>query len=262
MSTENQNQGRLHGKVVMMTGVSKGLGKQNAIELAKAGAKLSISARSEAALLETVALCEAEGAEVLGVVCDVTDVGHLENYVTQTVERFGRIDVLVNNANFEAELTPFLQQDISSLRTAFEVGVMAVWRLMQLCHPHMARTEGTASIINLVSGVYETGMEGYASYVPDKAAIRGLSMVAARELGASGIRVNTLAPVALTDTILHGLAPEYSEFVKQQMSVNPLGRFGDPAADIAPVLIFLASDDSRWITGQNFNADGGAVIQA
>jgi NAD(P)-dependent dehydrogenase (short-subunit alcohol dehydrogenase family) len=255
--------GRFDGKVVMITGVGKGLGRQNAIRFAAEGARLALSDWSAENLAETERLCREAGGEVLAVLCDVTDPAQLENYVARTVERFGTIDVLVNNANFEAEMKPFLEQGIESLEMAFRVGVHAVWRLMKLCHPHLKREDGTtSSVVNFVSGVYETGMAGYASYVPDKAAIRGLSMVAAREWGVDGIRVNTIAPVALTDTILHGLAPEYSEFVKQSMSENPLGRYGDPANDVAPVLMFLASDDSRWVTGQNINADGGAVIQA
>ena len=104
----------------------------------------------------------------------------------------------------------------------------AHWHLMQLCYPYLKGK--SSSIINFTSGMYQVGLELYASYAADKGAIRALSMVAAREWGVDGIRVNTISPVAITDTILHKLAPEYSEWVKDMMSHNSMGRVGDPAS--------------------------------
>jgi NAD(P)-dependent dehydrogenase (short-subunit alcohol dehydrogenase family) len=246
---------RLDGKVIILTGVSAGLGKQLAVCLAREGAKLAICARRVEKLMATAALCEQEGAEVLALPCDVSKYDDLKNLVEKTVERFGTVDVLINNANFEADRMPFLDQDISMLDTALHTGVYAHWHLMKLCYPYMKGK--SSSIINFVSGMYQVALELYASYAADKAAIRALSMVVAREWGVDGIRVNNISPVAITDTILDKLAPEYSEWVKDMMSHNSLGRIGDPAGDIAPLVIFLASDESRWITGQNINVDGG-----
>jgi NAD(P)-dependent dehydrogenase (short-subunit alcohol dehydrogenase family) len=246
---------RLEGKVIILTGVSMGLGRQIAICLAREGARLSVCARREDKLLETAALCEKEGAQVLALRCDVSNYEDLKNLVEKTVERYGTVDVLINNANFEADRMPFMDQDIDMLDTALHTGVYAHWHLMKLCYPYLKGK--SSSIINFVSGMYQVGLELYASYAADKGAIRALSMVVAREWGIDGIRVNTLSPVAITDTIMHKLAPEYSEWVKDMMSHNSMGRVGDPAADIAPVVIFLASDESRWITGQNINVDGG-----
>ena len=251
--------GKLDGQVVVITGVGAGLGKQNAIRMAAEGARMSISDLSADKVADVADLCRAEGGDVFAIKCDVSKTADLEAMVEGTVREFGTIDVLVNNANYQADHVPFLEQSEDHLDKAFGVGVYAAWRLMKLCHPHMKGK--SASIINFVSGVYQSGMAGYASYAPDKAAIRALSMVVAREWGADGIRVNNLSPVAWTDTIEHTLAPEYTDFVKAEMSKGPLGRMGDPARDIAPALIFLASDDSRWITGQNINVDGGATIR-
>jgi NAD(P)-dependent dehydrogenase (short-subunit alcohol dehydrogenase family) len=246
---------RLDGKVIILTGVSAGLGKQLAICLAREGAKLAVCARRKEKLLETEELCKKESGEILALTCDVSKYDDLKNLVEKTVERFGTVDVLINNANFEADRMPFMDQDISMLDTALHTGVYAHWHLMKLCYPYLKGK--SSSIINFTSGMYQVGLELYASYAADKGAIRALSMVVAREWGVDGIRVNTISPVAITDTILHKLAPEYSEWVKDMMSHNSMGRVGDPADDIAPVVIFLASDESRWITGQNINVDGG-----
>jgi NAD(P)-dependent dehydrogenase (short-subunit alcohol dehydrogenase family) len=105
--------------------------------------------------------------------------------------------------------------------------------------------------------MYQVGLDMYASYAADKGAIRALTMVVAREWGADGIRVNTISPVAITDTIVDKLSPEYSEWVQEMMANNALKRVGNPADDIVPVVIFLATEESRWITGQNLNVDGG-----
>jgi NAD(P)-dependent dehydrogenase (short-subunit alcohol dehydrogenase family) len=246
---------RLDGKVVVLTGASAGLGKQIAICLAREGAKLAICARRVEKLVETANLCQQEGAEVLALPCDVSKVADLQNFIEKTVERFGTVDVLINNANFEADRLPFLDQEIDMLDTALRTGVYAHWHLMKLCYPYLKGK--SSSIINFCSGTYQVGLDMYASYAADKGAIRALSMVVAREWGVDGIRVNTISPIAITDTINEKLAPEYSDWVKGMMTHNALQRIGDPAADIAPVVIFLATDESRWITGQNINADGG-----
>jgi NAD(P)-dependent dehydrogenase (short-subunit alcohol dehydrogenase family) len=246
---------RLEGKVVVLTGASAGLGKQISIRLAQEGAKLAICARRVEKLMKTAELCEAEGAEVLAERCDVSVYKDLRKFIDKTVDKFGTIDVLINNANFEADRKLFLDQDIEMLDKAFHTGVYAHWHLMKLCYPHMKGK--SSSIINFCSGTYQVGLELYASYAADKGAIRALSMVVAREWGADGIRVNTISPVAITDTIVDKLTPEYSEWIKEQMKDNAMQRVGDPYSDIAPVVVFLASDESRWITGQNINVDGG-----
>ncbi len=171
------------------------------------------------------------------------------------MKRFGTIDVLVNNANYEADRQLFLDQDIGELDKALHTGVYAHWHLMKLCYPYMKGK--SSSIINFTSGTYQVGLEMYASYAADKGAIRALTMVVAREWGVDGIRVNTISPIAITDTIVDKLSPEYSEWVKGMMKDNAMQRVGDPYSDIAPVLVFLASEESRWITGQNINVDGG-----
>ncbi len=246
---------KLDGKVVILTGTSAGLGKQMAVYLAKEGAKLSMCARRTEKLMETARLCEEAGAEVLALTCDVSKYENLQNYVEKTIERFGTVDVLINNASALAVRVPFLEEDTEELDRQLHTGLYAYWNLMQLCYPYLKGK--SSSIINFTSGVYQVGFEQMAAYVADKAAIRGLSMVVAREWGKDGIRCNTVSPAAMTETIMENLPPEFEEYVVSRSRDNAMGRVGDPYQDIAPVTLFLASDDSRWITGQNINVDGG-----
>jgi len=250
---------QLEGKVILLTGASMGLGKQQAIFLVERGAKLTICARRYEKLQETAKLCEEAGGEVLAVQCDVSQPDQLAALVDQHVERYGTIDVLVNNANAEARKIPFLEQDEAELDRAFSVGVYSYWRLMKLCYPYLKGK--SSSIINFTSGAYQVGQYDMAAYSADKGAIRALTMVVAREWGKDGIRCNNISPIAMTDTIRDALPPEYSEWVlKDAMRDVALGRHGDPYSDLAPAVAFLASDDSRWISGQNLNVDGGKMI--
>ena len=136
--------------------------------------------------------------------------------------------------------------------------IYAQWNLMKLCFPYLKESNG--AIINFTSGVYQVGFAMMAAYVADKAAIRGLSMVAAREWGPAGIRVNTISPVAMTDTIMDNLPPGFKKIILKEAKKNCFHKLGDPVRDINPVVAFLCSDDSQWITGQNINVDGGTVV--
>lgn len=246
---------RCAGKVVIVTGASTGLGKQTAIGLANAGASLAICARRTEKLADTAGLCEQAGADVFPITCDVSRTEDLQNLVSATVERFGRLDVLVNNAAVTEGPTPFHDQGIDDLDRYLHTGLYSYWTLMKLCHPYLKGKP--SSIVNVTSGAYQAGTAGMAAYAADKAAIRAVSMVVAREWGKDGIRCNTVSPVAITDTMRETLPPEVLAWVLEFQADNAMGRTGDPAADIAPVMVFLASDESQWITGQNLNVDGG-----
>ena len=243
------------GKVVIVTGASGGLGKQTAISLAEAGAKVAICARRVDDLAQTAAQCEAAGAEVLAVPCDVSVRPDLERFVDATVERFGGIDVLINNAATRSSPVPFESQGTDDLDRYLHTGLYGCWTSMQLCYPHMKGKP--SSIINFTSGAYREGTSGMAAYAADKAAIRAVSMVVAREWGKDGIRCNTISPAAMTDSMKESLPPEFLTWARDFMSTSAMGRTGEPATDIAPVVMFLASDASQWITGQNINVDGG-----
>lgn len=258
--------GKLDNKVVLITGCSTGLGKQQAIRLAEEGAKLAICARNEERLAETKRVCEERGAEVVAMRIDVMEYDSLVAFVDTTVEAFGTIDVLVNNAHTITIPAPFLEKSIDELDVEMRSSVYAYWHLMKLCFPHLRdKPDAGASIINLASEAAIAGDPFYAPYAASKEAVRGLSRVVAREWGQYNIRVNTLCPNGMNENVsggLSSLSPAVREHVQRAFVNNPFGRAGDPYTDVAPATVFLASDDSHWITGQNLHADGGVLIGA
>lgn len=248
--------GKLDGKVILMTGCSAGIGKQVAIYFAKEGAQLVLCARRKEKLAETVHLCEEAGAQVLALPCDVTKYADLEKLVQGAIDRFGKLDVLINNVGDAAHGKTLLELTLEDARYAMEANYFACWNLMHLCYPHL-KACGQGSIVNICSGAGVLGMETQGAYASAKEAVRGLSRVAAREWGPDNIRVNVICPGALTDTVVE---VGYEDVMKQSAQTVPFRRAGDPYEDIAPVYLFFASDDSRYVTGQTINCDGGLVI--
>ncbi len=255
--------GKLDGKVAIITGCSGGLGKQTAKRFAEEGAKLAICARSADKLAATAKECEALGAETLFLPVDLTDYDQLKGFVDAVIEKFGTVDILVNNAVSITPPHPFEDHTVDELNMTMQSGLYATWHLMKLCLPYMKGKN--ASIVNFGSGAGDMGMEGYAAYAATKEAVRGLSRVAAREWGQYGIRVNIVNPGAITDNVKAGLEklPEDQKaYVISSLSQNPMRRPGDPYEDITPAILFLASDESRWVTGQTLMVEGGAFIHA
>lgn len=257
--------GKLDGKVCIITGCASGLGKQLAIRFAEEGAKLAICSRTQAKLEVTKKICEEKGAEVLAVAMDLSDAASIEAFVKATVDKFGpHIDVLVNNAHNTTVLLPFLEKSEEDLEIEWKCGPLAMWRITKLCHPYMKGHPGAgASIINFAAKASDEGTPGHVAYCIAKEGIRGFSRCIAREFGPDNIRVNTIMPNGFTDNCEDGLKnqPEaIQEWAKSAFKNNPFGRAGNPYEDVAPVVVFLASDDSHWITGDNIRADGGVYI--
>lgn len=258
--------GKLSGKVAIITGCASGLGKQQAIRFATEGASLAICSRTEAKLMETKQICEGFGVKVLAMPFDIRNYDNLAEFVSKTAKMFGTIDVLVNNAHTITNPAPFMEKTIEHLDIEMHSSVYAYWNLMQLCFPYLKDKPGAgSSVINFASEAGIAGDEFYAPYAAAKEAVRGLSRVVAREWGRHNIRVNTICPNGLTDNCSGGFASmskEVREHIEQAFVNNPFHRAGDPYEDVTPVVVFLASDDSHWITGQNIHADGGALINA
>lgn len=256
--------GKLDGKVAVVTGASSGLGRQFAIRLAHEGANVAICARTEPKLAETKALCEEAGADVLALRCDVGVYDELKTFVDGIAEHFGTIDVLVNNAATVSPQRPFLECTLDDLDTDMRTFYCATWHMMKLCFPYMKDRGG--SIINLGSTGGVLGLANYAIYASVKEATRALTRVVAKEWGQYGIRVNDLLPSAMTDNLAEYakyMIPAVRELVERDMrDGNVFRRYGDPYADIAPVVVFLASDDSKWMTGQTLHVEGGSWMNA
>ena len=259
--------GRLDKKVCIITGCASGLGKQQAIRFAEEGARLSICDVQEEKLMETKRICEDRGAEVMAMAFDLGNAEAIGKFVNATVERYGpSIDALVNNAHHTTMLLPFLEKSEDDLAIEWNSGPLAMWRLMKLCHPYMKGHPGAgASIINFSSKAGMEGTPGHVAYAAVKEAIRGMSRVVAREFGPDNIRVNAIMPNGFTDNIETGLQLQTEDIQKwamQAFSNNPFGRAGNPYEDVAPIAVFLASDDSHWITGDTIHADGGSFLHA
>ncbi|MFT4105577.1 MAG: SDR family oxidoreductase [Lacrimispora sp.] len=248
--------GKLEGRVAIITGTSSGLGRATAIAFAREGAKLAICARRKEKLQKTAEDCEKEGAEVLSLQCDVTNYDDLKNLVDATMEKFGRIDILVNNAVSATQVISIMDHTDEMWDSVMNSGLKASWDLMRLCQPIMMEQK-YGKIINISSATAFQGSALFGAYVAAKAAIMGLTMVAAREWGPY-INVNCLSPLAVTEQSDRGFAKMPQEAV--EAFVPPLGRVGDALEDVAPCMVFLASEDSRYVTGQNLNVDGGLEI--
>ncbi len=254
---------RLENKVAIITGASGGLGKQTAIRFAQEGARLAICARTESKLMITKKLCEEAGAEVLAMTADVSQYDQLKNFVDQIGKQFGTVDVLVNNAATISAPHPFIEHTIADLEEGLHSGLYGTWYMMQLCYPYMKEKGG--SIINFGSVGGVAGLEGFAAYAAEKEAIRGLSRVVAREWGAMNIRVNCVCPNVITDRFEEGIASspkEIQDYLIASMSNNVMHRPGRAYEDATPAILFLASDDSRWVTGQTLHVEGGNWIGA
>lgn len=257
--------GQLKNKIVVVTGAGSGLGKQEAIRIAAEGAKLAICSMNEGRLMETKRLCEEKGAEVLAYPCDVRDYNKLKDFVDKTIEKFGTIDVLVNNVH-HTTLKPFLDLTIEDIRDEMEVSFYSTWHMMQLCYPYMKDKPGAgASIINFGSRWGQESPKLAGCYSPVKEAVRALSRVVAREWGVNNIRVNCICPGGFTDNAKNDMSkqlPEMQKYAMQAFSDNVFQRPGDPYDDVAPIVVWLACDESKWFSGQTVSADGGGWICA
>jgi NAD(P)-dependent dehydrogenase (short-subunit alcohol dehydrogenase family) len=247
------------GKVVLITGSGQGIGRGMAHHLGKHGATIVVAEWKAHRVERVVAELEGLGIEALGVECNILERGSIDGAIAATVERYGRIDALINNAHTFSAKVPMTDVDEGDLDLNHGTVKGTVWA-MQAVHPHMAAA-GWGRIVNFVSAAGITGMAGYGAYNASKEAIRALTRTAAREWGRDGIVVNAIAPGAASKRGQDAAArdeAEYREFLKD----HPMGRQGDPEEDIGPVALFLCSDACRFITGQTFMVDGGAFLHA
>ncbi len=248
---------QLKGKVAIVTGGGQGVGLGIATALAGAGASLVITGR-DAAKLDAAAIgLRALGGAVECVTADVRRRADALRVVASTIARFDRLDVLVNNAQSSHPGQKLEEIDDETIALTLESGPVGTLYHMQAAFPHLKERGG--SIINLGSREGIHGGPGFGIYAAAKEGVRALSRVAAREWGQHGIRVNVICPAALSPIAVKYLEehPQEADMYRKEIA---LGRFGDPASDIGPVAVFLAGDDSRYVTGQTINADGGLMM--
>ena len=200
------------------------------------------------------------GVPALAAVCDVSKRDDIEAMVAAAVERFGRVDGLVNNAQTFRPQAPLATVSEDDVDVFYESGVKGTLWAMQAVYPHM-RAAGWGRIVNVASAAGITGMRGYGAYNASKEAIRALTRTAAREWGRDGIVVNCICPGAESKRGQEAAARD-SEAYREFLRDHPIGRQGDPEDDIGPVALFLCSDACRYLTGQTLMVDGGAFLFA
>ncbi|MCU0232259.1 MAG: 7-alpha-hydroxysteroid dehydrogenase [Acidobacteria bacterium] len=243
----------LENQVAVVTGAGAGIGRGIAQLFARAGAAVAVSdLKLEAAEAVAVGIRTA-GGRAIAVACDVTDEAARENLVKAALDAFGKITVLVNNAGGGGP-KPF-EMPLETFVWAFQLNVFSLFRLSQLCVPHMARAGGGA-ILNISSMAGENTNVRMTSYASSKAAVNHLTRNMAFDVGPMGIRVNAIAPGAIrTDALASVLTPEIEQAMLKH---TPLGRLGE-ASDIANAALFFCSPAASWVSGQVLTVSGGGV---
>lgn len=250
---------RLNGNVTIITGGGKGIGYGLAEAFAEEGSNLVITGRTEARLIKAKhELEDRYGIEVLPIVADGANEEAIKSVVSQTVEKFGKINTLVNNAQVSKSGLSLVDHTREDFDLAIYSGLYATFFYMKECFPYLEKTHG--SVINFASGAGLFGKLGQASYAAAKEGIRGLSRVAASEWGPYEVRVNVVCPLAMTESLQQWKA-EYPELYEKTIHGIPLGHFADPKDDIGRVCVFLASEDAHFVTGETITLQGGSGLR-
>ncbi|MFV8817599.1 SDR family NAD(P)-dependent oxidoreductase [Haliea sp. E17] len=248
---------RLEGKVAIITGAGQGIGAAIAQGYAAEGAKVILTGRTFSKVEEIAGKIKSAGGEAIPLQAVAGEKADSEKTVDLAISEWGRVDILVNNAHSFTDYLPLIEANMEeNCKIDFQSAFFGSLQLMQLCHPHMVK-QGGGSIINMGSSFGIRCEPGFLAYAASKEAIRALTKTGAREWGRDNIRVNTILPAALSPKAKWYL--EDSGTYDQELAKVAMGRFGTPE-DIAPTAIFLASDESNFVTGQTICAEGGATM--
>ena len=242
----------LQGQVIIVTGGAAGIGGAVTQVLVERGASVVAVDINEQA---GHALEQSEPQHIAFLLGDVSKASVAQEAVSLAIAKFGTLTGLVNNAHASTQ-KPLMELTPDDWALSFNTGFNATLHFMKAAYAELSKAGG--SIVNFGSGAGLEGMHLQASYAAAKEAIRGLSRVAANEWAQDSIRVNVVCPKALTEGVEHW-KQNHPEVYRETANKVPLGYFGDPAKDIAPVVAFLLSDDSRYMTGQTLMADGGSI---
>ncbi|RWR14093.1 3-oxoacyl-[acyl-carrier-protein] reductase [Siminovitchia fortis] len=246
---------KLEGKVALVTGASRGIGRATAIKLAEAGADVVVNyAGSTDKANEVAEQIKALGREAITYQCNVSDSDAVQSMAKDVIAKFGRLDILVNNAGITRD-NLLMRMKENEWDDVIDTNLKGVFLCTKAFTRQMMK-QRSGRIINVASIVGVIGNPGQANYVAAKAGVIGLTKSAARELASRGITVNAVAPGFIATDMTDQLADEQKEAMLEQI---PLSKFGQ-ASDIANAVLFLASDDANYITGQTIHVDGGMAM--
>jgi NAD(P)-dependent dehydrogenase (short-subunit alcohol dehydrogenase family) len=253
-------------KVAIVTGAGRGIGRGIALAYARAGARVVVASRTRATVDSVIAEIQESGGTGIGVTCDVGQRDQVFDLAEQAYSAFGRIDILVNNAQaFGPAAKPSSTWILQPLETfdeddwehTYRTGLLGTLWGMKAVFPHMKVNGG--KIINMSSMAGQTGNAGSAAYNSTKEGVRALTRTAAREWGKYRININVISPSVRTDA-LNEFERKNPEFIEAALAQVPLGRFGDPLKDAGGLALFLGSSESDFITGMTFMLDGGLFM--
>ena len=244
----------LKDKVALVTGASQGIGRDTALALAQAGAKVAVAARSEEKLAALVAEIEAAGGAALAVKMDVADAEQVKAGFKQVIEKFGRLDILVNNAAITRDGLQ-MRMKLDDWEAVLKTNLTGAHLCIQQALATMMRARA-GRIINISSVVAQSGNAGQANYVAAKAGLIGLTKAIAIEIASRNITVNAVAPGFIETPMTDVLPDKVKEELKTRI---PLGRLGSPR-EVAAAIVFLSSDEAGYITGHVLNVNGGSVL--
>jgi 3-oxoacyl-[acyl-carrier protein] reductase len=245
---------KLEGKVAVVTGASKGIGAEIARELAAAGASVVVNyASSKAGADKVVAEIMGKGGKAVAVQADVAKEADVRRLFAESKKAFGKLDILVNNAGIY-EFAPLEAITVEHFHKQFNLNVLGLILATQEAVKHFGA--GGGNIVNISSIVAEIAPAGTTVYSATKGAVDTVTKALAKELGPKKIRVNSVNPGLVETEGTHGIGAAVGDFRKQYETESPLGRIGQPH-DIAPAVVFLASDDAGWINGETLFISGG-----
>ncbi len=246
----------LEGKVAIVTGASRGIGRALALGYAEAGADVAVAARNQADLDAVAAEIRSRGRRSLAVPTDVTDRSQIKTLIDRTVEELGPLDILVNNAGGTRFMTPIVSLRPDGWDKALRLNLDSVFHATQLGAQKMLESDG-GSIIQIASVAGIEGAQGLSFYSAAKGAVRLMTQAVAKELAESGVRVNTIAPGWIA-TDLNAVMWQDESTRRTMEQMIPMGRLGRPEEIVGPA-IFLASDASSFVTGTTLVVDGGQI---
>ncbi|AQQ53113.1 SDR family NAD(P)-dependent oxidoreductase [Planococcus lenghuensis] len=245
---------RLENKVALITGGTGGIGRVTAETFLKEGAKVVLVDLFREALDEAVADL-AQYGDVAGFQADVSQESDVQNYVNKAVEQFGTIDVFFNNAGIEGKVAPLVDQKLEDFDKVMNVNVRGVFLGLKYVLPVMIKQQ-SGSVINMSSVAGLSGSPGVSPYITSKHAVVGLTKAAAVEAAAANIRVNSVHPSPVNTRMMRSLEQGLNVDEATLSKSIPLGRYGE-SNDIANLVLFLASDESTFISGSQYRVDGG-----